>query len=201
MALVGAACRAVPDITFEDSPDAGSAEGGGAPASPDASTAAIRRIRCGVPASAPPYEDSNGQVWGGDVDFDVGSVVGNDDPIQGTSDPALYHSERYADRVTFPSGFRYTFDGIASGPYVVRLHFVEATSAPIVAAGQRRFNVLANGAAVLTELDIFAEAGGRDRALVKTFPVTVSGSSLVLQFTPGSAQNPKVNAIEVVKAP
>ena len=85
-------------------------------------------------------------------------------------------------------------------PYVVKLHFVEATSAFINAPGQRRFNVLINGTQVLTELDIFAEAGGRDRALVKSLSVTVQGSPLVVQLAVGSIQNPKLNAIEVLAA-
>jgi len=161
----------------------------------------VRLIRCGVAQNAPPYMDSLGRSWGGDVDFDVGTIVTNTDMTTGTPDPALYLAERYASRVMFPAGFKYTFNGLSSGSYVVKLHFVESTSAPVSAPGQRRFDVAVDGTKVLTELDIFAEAGGKRRALVKALPVTVTGTSMVIAFTPGSAENPKVNAIEVLRKP
>lgn len=200
--LVATACDAVPDLVFADPTTAEAGEGGGVGDGPsevasDAGLVSVRRIRCGSPASAPPYTDSTGQVWSNDVDYDVGTVVFNSDPIAGTSDPTLYHAERYADRRTLPGGFKYTFTGLQDRAYVIKLHFVETSGAAISASGQRRFNVLINGTQVLTELDIFAEAG-RDRALVKSFPATVAGAPLVVHFAPGSIQNPKVNAIEVL---
>lgn len=161
----------------------------------------VKLIRCGVAQNAPPYVDSQGRSWGGDVDFDVGTAVTNLDTAAGTSDPMLYRAERYASRTTQPGGFKYTFNGLTSGVHVVKLHFVESTSAPISAPGQRRFDVSIGGQVVLDELDIFAEAGGKVRALVKTFTVTVPGTSLVIAFTPGAAENPKVNAIELLRQP
>lgn len=194
-------------LTAEDGapPDASAldAPAEGAPARPDAGPeaglVAIRRIRCGVPSDAPPYTDSEGNPWTGDVDFDVGQVVSNSDAITETNDPLLYRSERYADRFMFPSGFRYTFDGLEPGAYVLKLHFVEASSATIFGPDQRRFDVLVDDAPILNQFDIFAEAGGRRRALVKTFTVNVTGASLVVRFVPGSVQNPKINAIEVLR--
>jgi hypothetical protein len=77
------------------------------------------------------------------------------------------------------------------------LYFAETSSAPINGAGQRLFNVLINGTMVLMQFDIYA-AVGEDHALIKTFSTTVQGAPLTVQFTPGSIQNPKVNAIEIL---
>jgi hypothetical protein len=204
-ALAGLACSALPDISFVDPADGGASDAGGGDgplpldAAADAGLTSARRIRCGSPATAPPYTDSTGQVWSNDVDFDVGMVVSNSDTIAGTSDPTLYHAERYADRTAFPAGFKYTIGGLQDRAYVVKLHFAETSGSNINAPGKRRFNVLINGTQVLTELDIIAESGGgRSRALVKTFPATVKGAPLVVQFTPGSVENPKICAIEVL---
>src|SRR5262249_59320835 len=66
---------------------------------------------------------------------------------------AVYQSMRYAN----PPGFGYNLVGLTPGAsYTVRLHFVEPT---LFGAGQRVFNVTLNGAAFLTNFDIYAAAG------------------------------------------
>ena len=81
---------------------------------------------------------------------------------------------------TFRQGrFRYEVP-VAPGAYRVRLTFVE----PVLAAGERRFDVLANGAKVIAGLDVAAEAGGRLRALEKTFEMRADRGVLVLDFAP-----------------
>jgi hypothetical protein len=82
----------------------------------------------------------------------------------------------------------------------VRLLFAETSGGFITGPGERQFNVIIDGTTVLTNFDIYA-AVGKDVALVKAFPADVTASPLVVQFTPGSIQNPKVNAIEVVAVP
>lgn len=154
-------------------------------------------VRCGAAPAEPVYTDSMGRVWSNDTGFDTGTTISNSANIANTSDPQLYRRERFTERATTPNGFSYTFGSVPSGDYVVVLHFAETFSF-INGPNQRKFNVLINGTQVLTELDIYAEAG-KDRALDKTFPVTVQGPPLVLQFKPGTLQNPKVNAIEVLK--
>jgi hypothetical protein len=156
----------------------------------------VRRIRCGAPPSRPSYTDSTGQVWSNDAYYDEGSVVSNSDPIANTSDEELYHTERFGDRAVLPNGFTYTFDGLPAGEYLVKLRFAETF---VTGPKKRLFNVLINGTNVLTDFDIFAEAGGPDRALDKTFATTITSGPLVVRFTPGSIQNPKVNAIEIIE--
>jgi len=67
------------------------------------------------------------------------------------------------------------------------------------AAGQRRFNVVINGATVLTQFDIFATAGGANRAIARSFNTTANGSGqVVIQFTrAGGPDNPKVSGLAV----
>ena len=57
-----------------------------------------------------------------------------------------------------------------------------------------------NGNQVLTNFDIVAAAGGAFKAIDKTFPVTVTGNSITIQFVTGSADFPKVSAIQIKQA-
>jgi hypothetical protein len=163
----------------------------------------VVRIRAGVPSSSPPFVDNQGNTWSSDVDFDVGNAASNVDAIGGTANPALYHAERYANRSAFPNGFSYDIP-VAPGAYDVTLHFAETYPA-ITGPGQRQFDVSVNGKKVLSNFDIFEVAGGLDRAVQETFRVLVPGGtgsrSVHIQFAPGLAQNPKVNAIAVKPAP
>ncbi len=50
---------------------------------------------------------------------------------------------------------------------------------------------------VLTNFDIIATAGAALTAIDKTFPITVTNGQVTIQFTSGSADLPKVSAIQV----
>jgi hypothetical protein len=104
---------------------------------------------------------------------------------------AVYQTCRWA------SSFNYTIPGLTpNANYAVRLHFAELTW---TAAGQRVFNVAINGAAVLSNFDIFATSGAQNRALTEEFSAVASSSgAITIVFTQGSADNPEVNGIEVV---
>jgi Di-glucose binding within endoplasmic reticulum. len=65
------------------------------------------------------------------------------------------------------------------------------------AAGQRIFNVSINGTKVLSNFDIVTAAGGALKAIDKTFPITVTNNQINIVFTPGSADLPKVSAIQI----
>jgi hypothetical protein len=75
------------------------------------------------------------------------------------------------------------------------LLFAETTTG---GSGGRVFDVTAEGSVVLDDLDIYSEVGG-DAALQKAFNVTVNDGTLNLGFVVGSADNPKVNGIQVVQ--
>ncbi len=102
-----------------------------------------------------------------DDDFNSGLPHYNGQPQideSGVTNPppaAVFYNERYGNT------FTYQFSGLEPGsPYNLRLDFVE----PIYnAAGQRLFDVTLNGTRVLTNYDIFADAGARYKATAKTF--------------------------------
>ena len=132
------------------------------------------------------YTDTLGQVWSGDKDFISGNIASTTKAIANTSDPTLYQTERFGN-------FSYQF-GVVNGTYNVVLKFAEIYW---TTAGQRIFNVAINGTPVLTNFDIVAAAGAPLTAIDKTFPVTVTGNQITIQFTSGSADQPKVSAIEI----
>ena len=138
-----------------------------------------------------PVSDDKGNAWAADKSFSGGTAVTQVPAvaIAGTATPALYNSERY-DAATFGYDFP-----VPDAQYSVTLKFAEAYAN---AAGERIFNVAINGKAVLSAFDIYARAGGKNKAFDQAFPVTVTGGHIQLRFDKGSIQNPKVNAIEII---
>ena len=147
-------------------------------------------------------------------------VCGSDDPVAGflpdpdvvngaensadttvdTSAPnsapaAVYKTERYG------SDFTYTFAVPQDQSYVARLHFAEVFDN---AAGDRLENISINGQPALTNFDIFAAAGGMNKALVKDFPNITPDKygnvTIHITATPDSPdQNAKISAIEILQ--
>jgi hypothetical protein len=64
-------------------------------------------------------------------------------------------------------------------------------------AGQRQFDIVINGKTVLSNLDIIARAGAANTALDLSFSVNVTGGTVTIEFDPGAANNPQVNAIQI----
>jgi glucuronoarabinoxylan endo-1,4-beta-xylanase len=130
-----------------------------------------------------------------DVDYSGGSVYSTTNTIDTTllSSPvppqAVLQTERYG-------AFTYTIPGLTAGsPYTVTLYFVESYW---TAAGQRLFNVAINGSSVLSAFDIFAAAGGQNKAIARTFNATANSSGqVVIAFTAGSVDNPKVCGVAI----
>ncbi|SNC77537.1 Por secretion system C-terminal sorting domain-containing protein [Hymenobacter gelipurpurascens] len=120
------------------------------------------------------------------------SVYSTTAAIAGTSDDALYQTERYS----ASGAFGYALP-VASGTYTVVLHFAELYWN---SAGQRVFDVSAENTKVLTAYDIVAKAGGALTAKTETFTVNVTDGTLNLDFSSlntGGKDSPKVSAIEV----
>lgn len=88
----------------------------------------------------------------------------------------------------------YSLTDIPPGDYLVRLHFVDFMS---YRAGSIVFNVDIEGTRVLSSFDVYAAAGGRDRAIVREFEVGVDGDGLQLAFGVIKSRG-FVNAIEVI---
>jgi hypothetical protein len=85
---------------------------------------------------------------------------------------------------------------VPNGTYTVNLYFRENSvdsTFPNGGVGFRVFSVLANGSAIVSNLDVFATVG-RQVALKKTATVTVTNGQLVLSSPSGWM----VNAIEIL---
>ena len=111
--------------------------------------------------------------------------------MSGVADPApqeVYQSER-------TGNFTYNFTGLGAGAsYKVRLHFAEIYHN---AAGARSFNVLINGSTVLSNFDVLATAGAKNKAIVQEFTVPANlGGSISIQFVT-ITDNAKVSGIEI----
>jgi outer membrane protein assembly factor BamB len=143
-----------------------------------------------VNAGGAAYSDASGNAWSADTGFNGGTTYSNNVPIAGTSDPALYQSQRWN-----KGPFSYTFSGLAAGSYQVTLKFAEIA---YLGPGRRQFNVAIQGTRVLTNFDVAGQVGF-NTALDKTFTASVDASGqLTIAFTQGAANNPIVNAIQVV---
>ncbi|MFC5846884.1 malectin domain-containing carbohydrate-binding protein, partial [Deinococcus petrolearius] len=168
-----------------------------------ADTAGVIRINAGGPAL-----DVGGAVWQACTSLQAcggyvtgGFAYGESDGITGAAPPAgpaLYQTEWTggatsgvaAGQVAFAFGVP-----VPNGRYGVRLHFAELNKA---AAGARVFDVkVENGQGELLNFDIFREAGGAGRAIVRSFDVTVTDGQLNLDFV-RRVENAKISGIEIL---
>jgi hypothetical protein len=91
--------------------------------------------------------------------------------------------------------FSYAVPGFAAGSgHTVRLHFAETHFA---SAGARVFNVKLNETQVLTSFDVFAAAGGRNKAVARSFVATANTSGAIVLETAAVTDNPLLSAIEI----
>lgn len=135
--------------------------------------------------------NAGGPATGGfraDVGYSGGKLYGTGAAIAGTTDDAVYQTERYGD-------FGYAVD-LANGTYEVTLKFAEIYFA---SAGLRLFDVKAENALVLNDFDVFKAAGGKNVAVDRTITVDVSDGKLNLDFV-SVKNNAKISGIEIVRA-
>jgi hypothetical protein len=126
--------------------------------------------------------DETGQEWLADEYVTGGRLVVRRDSVTNVREKSIYDGERYGN-------FCYRIP-LAPGKYRLTLHFAETwfgtpqNTQPAV--GSRLFNVFANGTALLRNFDIAKEAGGANRAIVKTFDNLEPNAQgeLVLEFVP-----------------
>lgn len=148
----------------------------------------LPRINCGGSAVGDFAADRGGV--GGQAYQATSSIVG-----AGVAPQALYQTCRYG-----PAGawFGYSLADVPNGSYKVRLHFSE----PVwQRAGQRLFDVVIEGTRKEAGLDVWSQAGGINRALVKECVVTVAdGNGLQIVFTNVTKDCAMVSGIEVMQA-
>ncbi len=128
-----------------------------------------------------------------DVDFTGGGTISHANTIDlsGVTNPApmaVYQTARVGN-------FSYTIPGFPAGStHTVRLHFAETFFS---STGSRTFNVSVNGTQVLTNFDIFAAAGAKNKAVLESFTVNANANGqYVIQFTSVVNQS-LVSGIEV----
>jgi hypothetical protein len=135
------------------------------------------------------YVDAQGVVWAADYGYSgSSSTFSTSNPISGTTSDALYQDERWG------QNFEYSFP-VPNGNYKVTLKFSENFFSN---AGARVFNVVINNQPVLTNFDIFAQAGGAYQALDESFSIPVSNGLITIQFS-GVVQNGKIDAIQILQ--
>jgi hypothetical protein len=153
------------------------------PTAAQAQTQATVSINAGGPANGSFVADqffSGGSTFTNTASIDMSQIPTNPPPA------AIFNTERYG-------AMTYTIPN-RSGAQTVTLYFAETF---LSGAGQRLFNVSINGSTVLTNFDIFAAAGGANRAISRTFNTTANANGqVVIQFISGT-QNPKINGITV----
>jgi predicted alpha-1,2-mannosidase len=108
---------------------------------------------------------------------------------------AVYQNERYGEN------FVHTFPVPAGRHYLVRLHFAEIFDD---SAGKRLENIEINGQPVLKDFDIFTDAHGMNKAVVKEFsnisPDSHGNIEVRVMAAPSSPdKNAKINGIEIIE--
>jgi fibronectin type 3 domain-containing protein len=148
----------------------------------------VYQIDCGSPSAVAPFAAD--EFFDVGTDFSAGSVSIDTSQVTNPAPQGVYQTVRWN------SSFNYTIPGLTAGSsYLVRLHFCELS---FTAAGSRKFNVAINGNTVLSAFDVFAAAGGQNKAIVKEFNATAnSGGQIVIAFSQGGADNPDVAGIEI----
>ncbi len=113
--------------------------------------------------------------------------------LSGVTNPApqaVYQDQRYGN-------CSYTFDHYLPGTnYLVRLHAMECCWS---AVGQREFNVFINGRQALTNFDIFAAAGGQNRAVIKEIMTTANAAGQVVVGFSNVVDNASISGIEILQ--
>jgi hypothetical protein len=142
------------------------------------------------------YTDTHGNLWPPDRFFHGGASVVRRDEVSGTPDPDLFAVERYG------ASFDYLIPVADTGAYAITLGFAETWFGPKLPGGggaqSRLFDVSCNGRSLIKNLDVYKEAGGSDRALVKTFRHIHSDADGKLRLTFTAIRNfALVNFIEV----
>ena len=114
------------------------------------------------------------QIWIG-----AGSLIGQ------TTSKGQYGSDNYFTGGTGSGSYRYGSNfsyniPANNGTYNVTLTFLEPDAN---AASTRVFNVTANGQVVVSNFNVATAAGGINKQVTQTFPVTISNGNLNLVFT------------------
>ncbi|MEP3209519.1 MAG: malectin domain-containing carbohydrate-binding protein [Maribacter sp.] len=131
--------------------------------------------------------------------FNVGgSTFSTTEAIEGTTDDALYQTERFG----AAGSFGYEIPVGSAGEYDIRLHFAEIFyglpgGGSSGGQGSRVFNVSIEGNQVLTNFDILSEVAPATALTEEFNNIQINDGAVSIQFT-GIVESPKVSAIEIL---
>ncbi len=109
--------------------------------------------------------------------------------VANTDDPELFKHQLWGE-----AGLIHIWHGLTPGKVTVRLYLDDGyMSGP----GQRVFDVAINDTIVAKDLDIFARAGGKDRALVETFVVDAPEGTVCLSVPRVKSDHATLAAVEL----
>ncbi len=140
----------------------------------------------GVPGGGPD-RGPGGPAPGGGAGGPGGRGGASSAAVTGTKDPGLFTGEHFA--------MRDFSCKVPNGKYLAKLYFAE-TYEGITGPGQRVFSCNVQGHE-LKAFDIWAKAGGPNRAYIETVPVEVTNGEFRIVFT-AQVENPAINAIEII---
>ena len=137
-----------------------------------------------------------------DALYNTGNAYSNANAIttSGVANAApagVYQSERWG-------VLTYTVPGLVPGAsYPVRLHFAEIYFGSVAAGGvgSRVFNVLVNDTVVLPNFDVFAAAGGANKAVVRETTAVADANGQIKIGLSTVVSNPKISGFEILLPP
>ncbi|WP_338695312.1 S8 family serine peptidase [Streptomyces sp. Q6] len=150
-------------------------------------------------SDATPYVDHLGDTWTADRPWTSGSYgfVGDATTVPTTPKTITGTDDQKPLRTARQSATEYRFDQLPSGVYQVELSFAELSG---VKPGHRVFDVTAEGAQKVSNVDIALETGGSYRALTKTFTVKVTDGQLNLGLSSVTGET-LLNTVRVTHRP
>jgi hypothetical protein len=130
---------------------------------------------------------ADGSFSGGSTYSTTASI--NTSAVASPAPQQVYQTERYG------NNFSYLIPNLTSGDqYTVTLDFAENY---YNAAGQRTFNVSINGASALNNFDIYATAGGKNKAIAESFTETADTNGDITIAFANITGGAKVDGIEI----
>ncbi|WP_289062482.1 malectin domain-containing carbohydrate-binding protein [uncultured Zobellia sp.] len=133
------------------------------------------------------------QIFSADDYSNGGNNFEEDIPISGTTNDALYQTERFGT-------FSYEIPVSAPGEYDIRLHFAElyfGVGSRPGGPGDRVFNVVIENTPVLTNFDILGEVPAATALQKEINNVSVTDGFVSISFT-AITENPKLSGIEIL---
>ena len=112
-----------------------------------------------------------------------------DAAVANTDDPGLYKHQMWGQAALI-----HTWTGLMPGKITVRLYLDDGYSG---GPGQRVFDIAINDATVAKDFDIFAQAGGKNRALVETYDVNAPDGTIRLSVPHVKSDNATFAAVEL----